>query len=137
MVWKIKLSPQNLLRLTAPNARLSVSAARDALNGSEASSRTPSFYQMQIYETYALPFASFVMLLLGLPSAFSQSRQGRGMVAVCGGGNGFVVRAYHRNSNISRASRDPRSEEHTSELQSLMRISYAVFCYKKKKKVAK
>src|SRR3546814_2688994 len=27
-----------------------------------------------------------------------------------------------------------RSEEHTSELQSLMRISYAVFCLKKKKK---
>src|SRR3546814_1278050 len=28
---------------------------------------------------------------------------------------------------------DARSEEHTSELQSLMRISYAVFCLKKKK----
>src|SRR3546814_9442811 len=34
----------------------------------------------------------------------------------------------------TRASSDssPRSEEHTSELQSLMRISYAVFCLKKK-----
>src|SRR3546814_10913629 len=36
------------------------------------------------------------------------------------------------------AARQPylvkRSEEHTSELQSLMRISYAVFCLKKKKK---
>src|SRR3546814_7799277 len=31
-------------------------------------------------------------------------------------------------------ARTPRSEEHTSELQSLMRISYAVFCLKKKKK---
>src|SRR3546814_5950613 len=30
-----------------------------------------------------------------------------------------------------------RSEEHTSELQSLMRISYAVFCLKKKKKTIK
>src|SRR3546814_9845071 len=29
--------------------------------------------------------------------------------------------------------REARSEEHTSELQSLMRISYAVFCLKKKK----
>src|SRR3546814_9131525 len=29
---------------------------------------------------------------------------------------------------------EPRSEEHTSELQSLMRNSYAVFCLKKKKK---
>src|SRR3546814_8591926 len=33
--------------------------------------------------------------------------------------------------------RDRRSEEHTSELQSLMRISYAVFCLKKKKKHTK
>src|SRR3546814_6876447 len=34
----------------------------------------------------------------------------------------------------ARAAADaPRSEEHTSELQSLMRISYAVFCLNKKK----
>src|SRR3546814_9167066 len=33
----------------------------------------------------------------------------------------------------SRLSDFVRSEEHTSELQSLMRISYAVFCLKKKK----
>src|SRR3546814_11029004 len=31
-----------------------------------------------------------------------------------------------------KPTRPPRSEEHTSELQSLMRISYAVFCWKKK-----
>src|SRR3546814_7734477 len=41
-----------------------------------------------------------------------------------------------RSSKVSRVritySRTPRSEEHTSELQSLMRISYAVFCLKKK-----
>src|SRR3546814_9347009 len=35
---------------------------------------------------------------------------------------------------IKRDQHLPRSEEHTSELQSLMRISYAVFCLKKKKK---
>src|SRR3546814_4948036 len=34
---------------------------------------------------------------------------------------------------IKSADARPRSEEHTSELQSLMRISYAVFCLKKKK----
>src|SRR3546814_1150947 len=33
-----------------------------------------------------------------------------------------------------RPGGDERSEEHTSELQSLMRISYAVFCLKKKKR---
>src|SRR3546814_3440602 len=37
-------------------------------------------------------------------------------------------------SNRPRPSVPPRSEEHTSELQSLMRISYAVFCLKKKTK---
>src|SRR3546814_1303607 len=40
-------------------------------------------------------------------------------------------------TGAARSSRPPaasgRSEEHTSELQSLMRISYAVFCLKKKK----
>src|SRR3546814_2621277 len=35
------------------------------------------------------------------------------------------------------AGRQRRSEEHTSELQSLMRISYAVFCLKKKKQQKK
>src|SRR3546814_6784500 len=34
---------------------------------------------------------------------------------------------------VVRKYDSPRSEEHTSELQSLMRISYAVFCLKKKK----
>src|SRR3546814_10461253 len=42
--------------------------------------------------------------------------------------DGFVECWRDRLINIH-----PRSEEHTSELQSLMRISYAVFCLKKKK----
>src|SRR3546814_9539758 len=36
---------------------------------------------------------------------------------------------------LSFRQRRTRSEEHTSELQSLMRISYAVFCLKKKKNI--
>src|SRR3546814_7371551 len=36
-------------------------------------------------------------------------------------------------ATLMRCSSKGRSEEHTSELQSLMRISYAVFCLKKKK----
>src|SRR3546814_10589720 len=42
---------------------------------------------------------------------------------------------FHACQAAARAPVDPddRSEEHTSELQSLMRISYAVFCLKKKK----
>src|SRR3546814_4652327 len=46
-------------------------------------------------------------------------------------------RAFHRPAHDGARRRlhhrDGRSEEHTSELQSLMRISYAVFCLKKKK----
>src|SRR3546814_7346585 len=44
-----------------------------------------------------------------------------------GGGNAFLTLTKHRD-----VSSVERSEEHTSELQSLMRISYAVFCLKKK-----
>src|SRR3546814_2101729 len=45
---------------------------------------------------------------------------------------GDAVNRFGINSELTGAHQD-RSEEHTSELQSLMRISYAVFCLKKKK----
>src|SRR3546814_7870058 len=44
-----------------------------------------------------------------------------------------LVRRLQEYERFKRAAEDIRSEEHTSELQSLMRISYAVFCLKKKK----
>src|SRR3546814_4846258 len=45
----------------------------------------------------------------------------------------FNVRAYDREQKFADVVRGTdRSEEHTSELQSLMRISYAVFCLNKK-----
>src|SRR3546814_1153854 len=61
---------------------------------------------------------------------------GRGTAAVGGGGGAATSR--HRPLRQRCALPPPhgfatRSEEHTSELQSLMRISYAVFCLKKKK----
>src|SRR3546814_4676752 len=40
----------------------------------------------------------------------------------------------HGSPSANLTHESPRSEEHTSELQSLMRIPYAVFCLKKKKK---
>src|SRR3546814_4806745 len=49
----------------------------------------------------------------------------RSLIAFCTSSMRSPVRGCERNT---------RSEEHTSELQSLMRISYAVFCLKKKKK---
>src|SRR3546814_1575771 len=45
----------------------------------------------------------------------------------------ILTEAAQRMQIIILSCRTSRSEEHTSELQSLMRISYAVFCLKKKK----
>src|SRR3546814_9901321 len=53
-------------------------------------------------------------------------------------GLGVVILRLHRlevGLDLVVLDRELRSEEHTSELQSLMRISYAVFCLKKKKKL--
>src|SRR3546814_19583037 len=46
----------------------------------------------------------------------------------------ILVRGGKRRAGDRHEKQSERSEEHTSELQSLMRISYAVFCLKKKKK---
>src|SRR3546814_9008432 len=47
---------------------------------------------------------------------------------------GSAARFLRAGGCRGRYERQSRSEEHTSELQSLMRISYAVFCLKKKNK---
>src|SRR3546814_5727223 len=60
------------------------------------------------------PVALFILLLLALPGAVQ-----------------WLPGASAWNS-AAESSTQERSEEHTSELQSLMRISYAVFCLKKK-----
>src|SRR3546814_7239361 len=49
--------------------------------------------------------------------------------------NPFIPPSAHTSQSVERVCAVcSRSEEHTSELQSLMRISYAVFCLKKKTK---
>src|SRR3546814_3782389 len=55
--------------------------------------------------------------------------------AAVDGGNVVRLSSRRHDRRLRRSSAAPvlfRSEEHTSELQSLMRISYAVFCLKKK-----
>src|SRR3546814_3669895 len=61
-----------------------------------------------------------------------------GLLARAGHDVTLIARGAHRDAIRSRgltvnSKDDSRSEEHTSELQSLMRISYAVFCLQKKK----
>src|SRR3546814_4412583 len=76
---------------------------------------------------------------------FFNTDKGYGFIAPEGGGDDAFVHisaveraGMHTLNKDQRVSyeleTDRRSEEHTSELQSLMRISYAVFCLKKKKK---
>src|SRR3546814_18693680 len=64
------------------------------------------------------------LLLVTCPSQGQRSHKARYAPLPC--------RAGRPSRSTSTTAR--RSEEHTSELQSLMRISYAVFCLKKKKK---
>src|SRR3546814_17021465 len=67
-----------------------------------------------------------------------QARGHRGFAAVTRGGDQPADRerlcafGTDFDRNLIGRTADARSEEHTSELQSLMRISYAVFCLKKK-----
>src|SRR3546814_3157673 len=60
-------------------------------------------------------------------------RRGLAFHLLVGGTTRRIVQVAPSDVLVVRASEQARSEEHTSELQSLMRISYAVFCLKKKK----
>src|SRR3546814_4648502 len=67
----------------------------------------------------------------------SDTAAGAGQVRGAGRGNHYVRRRISQHAHVCTRYRRAlgaghRSEEHTSELQSLMRISYAVFCLKKK-----
>src|SRR3546814_2033813 len=71
------------------------------------------------------------------PSARSASLTGDSGGSVKGSGSGSLGRRVPL-QHVGHSTCIPgsgRSEEHTSELQSLMRISYAVFCLQKKKKI--
>src|SRR3546814_3144243 len=77
----------------------------------------------------------------GFNQAVACARSGARTTFICALGDdpgGQLARALAADNGIDlrdlHSTEPTRSEEHTSELQSLMRISYAVFCLKKKKK---
>src|SRR3546814_5594350 len=76
--------------------------------------------QASAYQLYGTPMAYFVNAL----------KDGQ-LTFVATGDNGEIWQADFREDKLIFKS---RSEEHTSELQSLMRISYAVFCLKNNNK---
>src|SRR3546814_9474892 len=86
----------------------------------------PFEFQQKIYNQSHPDIALFLERIRALTDQY----EGRFTVAEVGGEN--AMREMKLFTEGER--RLNRSEEHTSELQSLMRISYAVFCLKKKKK---
>src|SRR3546814_3455110 len=69
----------------------------------------------------------------GFRHFFNAYMSGRALGPVLAQEMGKDRRAYHLTADYTWGwTQEERSEEHTSELQSLMRISYAVFCLKKK-----
>src|SRR3546814_7640094 len=93
---------------------------------------------------WCVPIATQCLMAAGAALSFKLRKQDRIAVACCGDG-GSSKTDFYAALNSAGAYKLPlvlcvinngwaRSEEHTSELQSLMRISYAVFCLKKKTK---
>src|SRR3546814_1294864 len=88
------------------------------------------------------PYTTLFRSFLGTAPAEPHQRparpvEDRGRQAGAVGGDRRSRLAHRPLPGVHRgpgAEQRPRSEEHTSELQSLMRISYAVFCLKKKNK---
>src|SRR3546814_7540775 len=68
------------------------------------------------------------------PTCLIVSLQALGIIQIWHGEACFRSAEIKAQTTSRARQHDKRSEEHTSELQSLMRISYAVFCLKKKKK---
>src|SRR3546814_6054398 len=71
----------------------------------------------------------------GAQAQYRDLDAGKNVTVAAGGSKRKKLRRIYANRADAEAAAqgEARSEEHTSELQSLMRISYAVFCLKKKK----
>src|SRR3546814_6850137 len=107
---------------------------------SRRSSDLRAAFSMLLFEDLALVPIIFALGALA-PTATDTGWEGIAGVAIRGaitvvamfvGGRFVLPRLFAQAARTK--SPELRSEEHTSELQSLMRISYAVFCLKKKKK---
>src|SRR3546814_7105003 len=99
-----------------------------------------AFFVVSTLGVLTLPLATEALFSISLPLAPALAVLA---AAALLSGAAFVAEQYLRRALTDEATGLPnlaaleiatRSEEHTSELQSLMRISYAVFCLKKKKK---
>src|SRR3546814_4932811 len=94
--------------------------------------RLSSFYNNlnMLYMTLMMVSPMVVLMIVAMPGMFPSKRLNTFLLlgsAVAFFGSFGLIRTQTTIGDTAR------SEEHTSELQSLMRISYAVFCFKKNK----
>src|SRR3546814_12184858 len=88
-----------------------------------------SFY----YFCYLMLYICFFFLMIRRPPRSTRTDTLFPYTTLFRSRSGVHAQAQHIDIGVEQPEH-VRSEEHTSELQSLMRISYAVFCLKKKKK---
>src|SRR3546814_9241034 len=86
------------------------------------------------FEEPAIPRAEALVLCRLAPEQPAKLLSVSSAFILMNGYSGASVEAPVQSPALAFSSSLLRSEEHTSELQSLMRISYAVFCLKKKNK---
>src|SRR3546814_5048691 len=103
--------------LNVPEASVTTNTSKPSANADSVGNATQTSVTTPAMISCLRPVALIALTKSSLSQALI--RPGRGM--------------YGASGNISLS----RSEEHTSELQSLMRISYAVFCLKKKNQITK
>src|SRR3546814_8353742 len=105
----------HVLRQTRPSVSVRVERSRDTLRNGASLTGISTSLDANGFEK---------------SSGFSPPRKGSSRAAICPPRSPPAGHARH----ASAPAPPVRSEEHTSELQSLMSISYAVFCLKQKKK---
>src|SRR3546814_5258710 len=106
--------------------------------------RCTFYYIISIYSVLSVCMSVFFFLMIRRPprstrtdTLFPYTTLFRSILELAGDRSPFIDQAQSLNlfipADVEKWDLLMRSEEHTSELQSLMRISYAVFCLKKKK----
>src|SRR3546814_1691246 len=109
-------------------------ALLEVLRDLAKSVKLPILVTQHMPATFTTLLAEHIARATGMPCA--EGRDGEavaaGRIYLAPGNYRMTVEGAAAGCVIRLNQNPPRSEEHTSELQSLMRISYAVFCLKKK-----
>lgn len=92
--WQTQLKPSEIVDVANPLASLGSSTIRDILNGEGAVNRSEAYYVTRLNAAYAAPFASVIMLMLGLACGYGNRRSSGGekqVLTSLGLGLGYIV----------------------------------------------